>query len=142
MSMRSVSYGVFAFGFVGGVLHVLGLARPGVALAVGLLAGAAGHAGVVGLTFRELGDPTRLGAGRLPRGARRPRGRVLVACARGPRGKVRVTLKGQTVDMLATTDEEDDPGRRRGRDRGGARRGGPRRAEAPSRRLSRWKSGA
>ena len=34
------------------------------------------------------------------------RARVLVACARGRRGKVRVQLKGHQVDMLATTDEE------------------------------------
>ena len=34
---------------------------------------------------------------------------MLVACARGTRGKIRVTLKGQQVDMLATTDERQIP---------------------------------
>ena len=32
--------------------------------------------------------------------------RVLVDCARGQRGKIRVQLKGHQVDVLATTDEE------------------------------------
>jgi len=31
---------------------------------------------------------------------------VLVECGRGRTGKVRLSLKGQTVDALATTDEE------------------------------------
>jgi membrane protein implicated in regulation of membrane protease activity len=107
MSMRSVSYGVFAFGFVGGVLHVLGLARPNVALAMGLLAGVAATL-AVGLTFRELGDPTVSGEAGFHE-ARGATARVLVPCGRGRSGKVRVALKGQTVDMLATTDEEDIP---------------------------------
>ena len=42
-------------------------------------------------------------------GTLRESGRVLVACARGSRGKIRVTLKGQQVDMLATTDDEAIP---------------------------------
>ena len=107
MSIRSLSYGVFAFGFVGGTLHVLGLASPGVALAVGLASGAAA-AVLVGLTFRQLGDPTVSGEAGLHE-ARGAAGRVLVACARGRSGKVRVSLKGQTVDILATTDEEEIP---------------------------------
>ena len=56
MSMRSMSYGLFAFGFVGGTLHVLGLTSANVALALGLVAGAAATL-LVGMTFRELGDP-------------------------------------------------------------------------------------
>jgi membrane protein implicated in regulation of membrane protease activity len=107
MSMRSVSYGVFAFGFVGGALHVLGLAGPNVALLLGLVAGAAATL-VVGMTFRELGDPTVSGEAGFHE-ARGATGRVLVDCGRGRSGKVRVSLKGQTVDMLATTDEEEIP---------------------------------
>jgi membrane protein implicated in regulation of membrane protease activity len=107
MSLRSVSYGVFAFGFVGGALHVLGLAGPRLALVLGLVAGAAATL-AVGLTFRELGDPTVSGEAGFHE-ARGATGRVLVPCARGREGKVRVTLKGQTVDMLATTDEDEIP---------------------------------
>jgi membrane protein implicated in regulation of membrane protease activity len=107
LSMRSLSYGVFAFGFVGGALHVLGLTTPNVALGLGLAAGV-GTTLLVGMTFRELGDPTVSGEAGFHE-ARGATGRVLVACARGRSGKVRVSLKGQTVDMLATTDEDEIP---------------------------------
>ena len=107
MSMRSISYGVFAFGFVGGALHLLGLARPGIALLLGLVAGAAATL-VVGMTFRELGDPSVSGEAGFHE-ARGATARVLVACARGRSGKVRLSLKGQTVDLLATTDEDEIP---------------------------------
>ena len=104
MSIRSLSYGTFAFGFVGGLLHVLGLARPPVALGTGI-ASAVAAVVVVGLTFRRLSDVTVSGEASFEEAAG-SRARVLVACARGREGKVRVTLKGQTVDMLATTDED------------------------------------
>jgi membrane protein implicated in regulation of membrane protease activity len=104
LSIRSLSYGTFAFGFVGGTLHVLGLARPAVALALGLACGAAA-ALIVGLTFRRLSDESVSGQASFHEAAG-SRGRLLVACGRGGAGKVRVSLKGQTVDMLATTDEE------------------------------------
>ena len=107
MSIRSLSYGVFAFGFVGGTLHVMGLARPNVALAMGLAAGVAATL-AVGLTFRELGDPAVSGEAGFHE-ARGATARVLVPCGRDRSGKVRVALKGQTVDMLATTDEDEIP---------------------------------
>jgi membrane protein implicated in regulation of membrane protease activity len=107
MSLRAASYGVFTFGFVGGTLHVLGLTSPTAALAIALVAGVAVML-AVGFTFQRLGDPTVSGEAGLHE-ARGATGRVLVGCARGREGKVRVTLKGQTVDMLATTDEDDIP---------------------------------
>ena len=107
MSLRSASYGVFTFGFVGGTLHVLGLTSPTAALIVALVAGLGVMLGV-GLTFQRLGDPAVSGEAGLHE-ARGATGRVLVDCARGREGKVRVTLKGQTVDMLATTDEDAIP---------------------------------
>jgi membrane protein implicated in regulation of membrane protease activity len=107
MSVRSLSYGVFAFGFVGGVLHVFGLTSPTTALAVALGAAAAVTL-LVGVTFRQLGDPSVSGQAGFHE-ARGALGRVIVACARERAGKVRVTLKGQTVDMLASTDEEEIP---------------------------------
>ena len=63
---------------------------------------------LVGMTFRQLGDPAVSGEAGFHE-ARGATGRVLVACARGRSGKVRVALKGQTVDMLATTDEDEIP---------------------------------
>jgi membrane protein implicated in regulation of membrane protease activity len=104
MSIRSLSYGTFAFGFVGGLLHVLGLVRPPVALATGIASAAAATL-FVGLTFRRLADVAVSGQAGFHE-ALGFRARVLVPCARDRAGKVRVTLKGQTVDMLATTDED------------------------------------
>jgi membrane protein implicated in regulation of membrane protease activity len=107
LSIRSAMYGVFSFGLVGGALHVLGLARPGLALAAGVATGLLTTL-FVGLTFRHLGDPSASGEAGFHE-ARGQRGRVLVACSREHRGKIRVLLKGQHVDMLATTDEESIP---------------------------------
>lgn len=107
LSVRSATYGLFTFGVVGGVLHVLGLARPGLALAGGLVTGAL-TTFFVGLTFKRLSDPDATGEAGFHE-VKGGRGRVLVACSRAGRGKIRVTLKGQQVDMLATTDDETIP---------------------------------
>jgi membrane protein implicated in regulation of membrane protease activity len=107
LSIRSATYGLFTFGVVGGVLHVLRLASPGLALAGGLVTGAI-TTFVVGLTFKRLSDPEASGEAGFHE-VKGGRGRVLVACSRDGRGKIRVSLKGQQVDMLATTDEESIP---------------------------------
>jgi hypothetical protein len=103
LSTRALVYALFTFGFVGALLHIPGLAEPRTAL----LAAAAGAVGIgvaVGLVFRHLGSAAVSGAGALEE-ARGRRARVLVSCGAGRRGKVRVDVKGQTVDVLATTDE-------------------------------------
>jgi membrane protein implicated in regulation of membrane protease activity len=107
LSMRSLSYGVFAFGFVGWPLHALRMVSPTAALLTSLAAGVAA-ALVAGATFRGLADVDASGQAGLHE-AGGAVARVLVECARGRRGKVRLTLKGQTVDALATTDEESIP---------------------------------
>jgi membrane protein implicated in regulation of membrane protease activity len=107
LSIRSATYGLFTFGVVGGVLQVLGLASPALALAGGLVTGGL-TTFFVGLTFKRLSDPAASGEASLHE-VEGGSGRVLVACARGSRGKIRVTLKGQQVDMLATTDDEAIP---------------------------------
>jgi membrane protein implicated in regulation of membrane protease activity len=107
LSTRSLSYGVFAFGFVGGAMHALGLASPGVGLALAL-ASAAATTLAVGVTFRRLADPAVSGEAGLHE-ALGATARVIVACASGRTGKVRVSLKGQAVDMLAETGEEEIP---------------------------------
>ena len=104
LSTRSAIYGIFTFGFVGGLLHVLGVVEPRTALLVGIASAVAAGAGV-GYAFRSLGDAGASGAAAIDE-VRGRRARVLVACARGRRGKVRVPLKGHQVDVLATTDEE------------------------------------
>jgi membrane protein implicated in regulation of membrane protease activity len=107
MSLRSLSYGVFVFGFVGGALDLLGLASPSAALGTAVAGGVAATL-AVGLTFRRLADPTVSGEAGFHE-ARGANARVIVSCARGRSGKVRVSIKGQAVDMLATTDEEEIP---------------------------------
>ncbi len=107
LSIRSATYGLFTFGVVGGALHVLRLASPGLALAGGLVTGAL-TTFFVGLAFKRLSDPTATGEAGLHE-VEGGNGRVLVACTRGSRGKIRVMLKGQQVDMLATTDDDSIP---------------------------------
>lgn len=107
LSTRTAVYGLFTFGFVGGLLHVARLASPAVALAVGT-ASAIAVAVSVGYTLRAIGHSSVSGAAEFAE-ARGRRARVLVRCTRERRGKIRVDIKGQTVDMLATTDAAELP---------------------------------
>jgi hypothetical protein len=104
LSTRALVYGLFTFGLVGGLLHVPGLAEPRTALAIAAASGIAATV-AVGQVFRHLGDASASGAAAIDE-ARGREGRVLVSCGKGRRGKVRVGLAGQTVDVLATTDAE------------------------------------
>jgi membrane protein implicated in regulation of membrane protease activity len=101
LSLRSLTYGLFAFGFVGTILHVLRLSGPMGALAVAVGAGVATTLGV-GTALRALGDPAASGEAAIGEARGRP-GRVIVSLSRGQRGKVRVQIKGQTVDLVAVT---------------------------------------
>jgi hypothetical protein len=104
LSTRSVIYGLFTFGFVGGLLHIPHVVEPRTALAVAIVSALAAGA-AVGYVFQSLGHAGASGSAGLDE-VRGRRARVLVACARGERGKIRVALKGHQVDMLATTGEE------------------------------------
>jgi membrane protein implicated in regulation of membrane protease activity len=104
LSTRALVYGLFTFGFVGILLHVPGLAEPRTALVVAA-SSALAAALAVGYVFRTLGDAAASGAATIDE-ARGREGRVLVSCGKGRLGKVRVGLKGHTVDVLATTDAE------------------------------------
>jgi len=104
LSTRSLVYALFTFGFVGGLLHIPRVVEPRTALAVAIVSAVAAGA-AVGYVFQSLGHAGASGAAGLDE-VRGRRARVLVACARGRRGKVRVQLKGHQVDVLATTDEE------------------------------------
>ena len=103
LSTRALVYGLFTFGFVGGLLHVFAIVGAWTAFAVGVGSALATGAAVA-LTLKNLDDPSASGAAGYDE-ARGRRARVLVGCAPGQRGKVRVSLKGHEVDMLATTDE-------------------------------------
>src|SRR6185503_20253790 len=98
---RSVTDALFAFGFVGTSLHALRLLGEPAAVAIAAGAGAAVTLGV-GTLLRTLGDPAASGEAALLESRGRA-GRVLVPVSRDQRGKVRVQIKGQTVDLLATT---------------------------------------
>jgi len=103
LSTRSITFAVFAFGLVGTPLHAFGLASPTVVLAVAAASGVV--AGLVaGLAFRALGHGGASGEAAFHE-AKGQRARVLVPCARARRGKIRARIKGQLVDMMATTDE-------------------------------------
>jgi membrane protein implicated in regulation of membrane protease activity len=109
LSLRFWTFGALAFGLTGALLHFFKLAPlavvPFVAVAMGL-----GSGWFAAWSFRALmRAATQSGAtagdavGKL--------GRVLVTCEKGNRGKVRLELRGQSVDFLATTDEDQlEPG--------------------------------
>jgi hypothetical protein len=103
LSTRSVVYALFTFGFVGALLHIPGVVEPRTALVIAVVSALATLA-AVGYAFQSLAQGAT-GAAALDE-LRGRRARVLVACARGRRGKVRAQLKGHQVDILATTDEE------------------------------------
>jgi membrane protein implicated in regulation of membrane protease activity len=102
LSTRSLVYGLFTFGFVGAALHIPGLTSTGTALALALISGA-----VAGLAasyaFQVAGDPEAAGGARFEE-AKGRKARVLVSCTPDRRGKIRVSLKGHQVDMMALSE--------------------------------------
>lgn len=104
LSTRAVMFGLLAFGMVGTPVQVLGLLSPGAAFAIAAGSGI-GCAVLTGLAFRRLGHASASGAASLQE-ARGMTARVLVACAPGRRGKVRLSLKGMVVDVMAVSQAE------------------------------------
>jgi membrane protein implicated in regulation of membrane protease activity len=88
---------ITGFGFAGTTFTLL------LALASGLGAGV-----VAGLTFRALRKANASTSASLDETVGQI-GRVLLPCAKGKVGKVRLELKGQSVDVLATTGDEEIP---------------------------------
>jgi membrane protein implicated in regulation of membrane protease activity len=107
LSTRSLVYGLFTFGFIGAALHIPGLASPGVSLALALVGGAI--AGVaVGYAFHMAGHPEAAGGGRFDEAKGRT-ARVLLPCTPDRRGKIRVSLRGHQVDMMALSENGEIP---------------------------------
>lgn len=104
LSTRAAMFGLLAFGMVGTPVHLLGLLAPGAAFALAAGSGI-GCAVLTGLAFGRLGHPSASGAASLQE-TRGMTGRVLVACAPGQRGKVRLSLKGMVVDVMAVSQAE------------------------------------
>ena len=104
LSLRFWVFGLMAFGMVGTLLHYLRLAPvvviPFVAAAMGLASGlfAAWSFRALARSATQSGAQSGDAVGHV--------GKVLVPCTRGERGKVRIELRGQTLDYLASTDDE------------------------------------
>jgi membrane protein implicated in regulation of membrane protease activity len=103
LSLRFWVFGLMAFGLVGTPLHYLALAPAGM---TAVLAGAMGVVcgGSASWVFKALSrqNVSSGGAETDPVGHV---GKVLIPLTGSGRGKVRVQVKGQTLDLLARTDE-------------------------------------
>ena len=104
LSLRFWTFGLMAFGLVGTLLYYLGLASavlvPVIAIAMGFGSGL-----LASWSFRALARAATT-SGAQSGDAVGHVGKVLVRCDQGSRGKVRIELRGQSLDYLATTDEQ------------------------------------
>lgn len=105
ISLRFWTFGLSAFGLSGALLHYLRLLDRGVvpfvAIGMGLTCGL-----VASWTFRALARAST-SSGAQSEDALGQVGRVLVPLGKGNRGKVRIELRGQHIDYLATTDDSE-----------------------------------
>jgi hypothetical protein len=99
LSMRSLIYGLFVFGFVGALLHIPSLTGRLTAFVVALGSGVV-TAVAVGYTFATLGAADASGAASYL-DARGKRARVLLRVEAARPGKIRLELGGQQVDLKA-----------------------------------------
>lgn len=104
LSLRFWTFAAFAFGLTGTLLHHFELMDrsivPFVAVALGLASGY-----FASWTFRALAQASTTSGAHSDEAIGQV-GRVLIPVERGRRGKIRIELRGQTLDYLATTDEE------------------------------------
>ncbi len=104
LSIRFWTFALMAFGLSGTLMHYLDLAHSaivlGVAVALGLVSGFGAS-----LTFRALAQ-AEANSGADSDEAVGQVGKVLVPLGKNARGKVRVEIKGQSVDLIATTDDD------------------------------------
>lgn len=103
LSLRFWIFALLAFGLVGSALHFLDLASTGLTLIAAIALGF-GSGTLASWVFRALGRAAvTSGAGEDD--AVGQVGKVLIRVPTRGHGKVRIQLKGQTLDLLATTDE-------------------------------------
>ena len=100
-SARSALFGLTAFGLVGAPLEGLRILGSLPTLAVAASSAIAASAGTAWV-FRAVRRTSESGAAALEELYGQP-GRVLVSCGPLERGKVRLSLKGHWVDLLATS---------------------------------------
>ena len=103
VSLRFYVFAAFGLGAVGAPVTAFDLSPPGLTFVVAL-ATAVGVGTLASVGFRWLGRET-LSSGSTQAELVGQVGRVLVACEKGRKGKVRLTVRGQTLDFVATTDE-------------------------------------
>lgn len=103
LSLRFYMFAALGFGLVGAPVAALGLSTPGLTFGVAALTGVA-LGMLTSLGFRWLGRET-LTSGATGAELLGQVGRVLVTCGAGRSGKVRLTVRGQTLDFVASTDE-------------------------------------
>jgi membrane protein implicated in regulation of membrane protease activity len=105
LSARFWTFALLAFGMVGALITAFGFAGTTLTLLLALASGlAAGF--VAGLTFRALRRANASTSASLEEAVGQV-GRVLLPCSKGKVGKVRLELKGQSVDVLATTGDDE-----------------------------------
>jgi membrane protein implicated in regulation of membrane protease activity len=102
-SFRFYMFAAIAFGAVGAPVTLFGWAAPALTLVAALLTGI-GVGALAAFGFRALGRETLSSSGDAGEVLGLV-GRVLVACEKGRAGKVRLTVRGQIIDVIATTDE-------------------------------------
>lgn len=104
LSFRFWIFALLGFGLSGSLLHFLSLAGTGAAALLAIATGIASGT-FAGLVVRAVARSSASSSANLSEAVGRE-ARVLVACARGRTGQVRIALRGQSVDLLASTDEE------------------------------------
>jgi len=105
-SLRFWLFAFLAFGISGSLLTFFNLATP-VVVFVLAAAMAIGSGFFASLAYRFVArSAASAAAGDVAR-AHGSIGRVLVPVAKGKPGKIRIVLKGQSVDLLATTDDDE-----------------------------------
>jgi membrane protein implicated in regulation of membrane protease activity len=107
LSVRFWTFALLGFGLSGTLLHAFQLAS---AWATAMLAGGTGAASglFAALVFRALTRSTSPAVQRASNAIGKG-GRVLIACSKGRVGQVRVELDGSSLDLMATTDEDEIP---------------------------------
>ncbi|HKO95026.1 MAG TPA: hypothetical protein VJU61_27920 [Polyangiaceae bacterium] len=103
LSLRFYMFAAIAFGLVGAPVTLLGVSGTAATFAAALVTALLTGFGA-SLGFRVLGRQT-LSSGVEPRELVGLVGRVLLPCDKGRRGKVRLNVRGQTIDYIAVTEE-------------------------------------
>lgn len=104
LSLRFYTFGLLAFGMVGTLLYYPHLSSPTVSLVAAIAMGLASGF-LASWIFQSLKRSAVSSASQQDDAVGHV-GKVLVPCERGGHGKVRIELRGQSMDFLATTDEE------------------------------------